>query len=140
MRIELRALVIAVMVMFVVLAVTFSLAKGVRQVRTGAAAEDARLGDSGNAKHPSPTPTAAPIALSQADIASGHQFYLTSCAKCHGADAKGSIGPNLHHLPLANSDIAGIIKTGFKGQMPSFAKKYSDAQIGDIAGYVRGLK
>lgn len=141
MRIEMRGLVIAVMAAFVALAVTFSLAKFVRQVQTGIAAENTRLGDNSHGKvAPPAAPPAATIALTPADIASGHQFYLESCAACHGDNAEGAYGPNLHHLPLAESDIASIIKTGFKGKMPSFAKKYSDSQINDIVGYVRGLK
>jgi len=72
-------------------------------------------------------------------IAQGHEFFGTSCSECHGDDATGDEGPNLHNLSISNARIAHTIKNGIKGEMPTFAKKYDDKQIAAIVSYLRTL-
>ena len=62
-----------------------------------------------------------------------------SCAHCHADDATGDEGPNLHKLKISDTHIALVVKSGIKGEMPIFAKKYDDAQIAAIAAYLRSL-
>jgi mono/diheme cytochrome c family protein len=71
--------------------------------------------------------------------AQGSQLFLNSCAHCHGADAHGDEGPDLHSLELSDRQIANTIKNGIKDQMPSFAKKLSDADIAKLTAYLRTL-
>jgi len=73
-------------------------------------------------------------------IAQGRKFFVQSCAHCHGADARGDEGPDLHDLPISDQRIAAIVKNGIKGEMPAFAQKYNDAEIGRLQAYVRSLK
>jgi len=73
-------------------------------------------------------------------IAAGGKLFLNSCAHCHGADARGDEGPDLHDLQMSDHHIINVIKTGFKGEMPSFAKKHSDAEIAKLLAYLRSLK
>jgi len=80
---------------------------------------------------PAPTPEA---------IAAGGRLFLNSCAHCHGADARGDEGPDLHDLQMSDRHIVNVIKKGIKGEMPSFAKKHSDAEIAELLAYVRSLK
>jgi mono/diheme cytochrome c family protein len=78
---------------------------------------------------------ASPQLLSQ-----GAGFFAQSCADCHGDDARGDEGPDLHSLAISNARIAAQIKNGTKGEMPSFAKKYNDQQVAALVAYVRSLR
>jgi mono/diheme cytochrome c family protein len=73
-------------------------------------------------------------------IAQGREFYGTSCSECHGDDATGDEGPDLHNLSISNARITATIKKGIKGEMPTFAKKYDDAQIATLVAYLRTLR
>jgi mono/diheme cytochrome c family protein len=73
-------------------------------------------------------------------VAEGAGFFGQSCGDCHGDDARGDEGPDLHGLAISNGRIAATIKHGVKGQMPSFARKYGDAQIAALVAYVRSLR
>ena len=80
-----------------------------------------------------PTPT------SPAMIAAGRALYLDSCAHCHGADARGDEGPDLHDVQVSDRYIANIITRGIPHEMPSFAKKHGPADISVLTAYVRSL-
>jgi len=73
-------------------------------------------------------------------LAQGAGFFAQSCADCHGDDAHGDEGPDLHNLGISNARIATQIKNGTKDQMPSFAKKYNDQQVAALVAYVRSLR
>ncbi len=62
-----------------------------------------------------------------------------SCAHCHADDASGDEGPDLRKLHLSDAHITLLVKSGIKGDMPSFAKKYDDAQIAAVVAYLRSL-
>ena len=72
--------------------------------------------------------------------AQGQKFYAMSCSECHGDDATGDEGPDLHNLPVSNAYIKVMIKKGLKGEMPTFAKKYNDQQIAALVSYLRTLR
>ena len=72
--------------------------------------------------------------------AKGQEFYETSCSECHGDDATGDEGPDLHNLPISNARIRVMIKQGLKGEMPPFTKKYNDQQITALVSYLRTLR
>jgi len=63
-----------------------------------------------------------------------------NCAPCHGDDARGDEGPTLYDLAKSDARITAIIKGGIKGEMPSFAKKFSDADVQALIAYLRTLK
>jgi len=73
-------------------------------------------------------------------VAQGHKFFAMSCSECHGDDATGDEGPDLHNLPISNARIRVMIKKGLKGEMPTFAKKYNDQQIAALVSYLRTLR
>jgi mono/diheme cytochrome c family protein len=74
-------------------------------------------------------------------VAKGHEYYDMSCSHCHGDDASGDDdGPDLHDLRISNARIAVAIKRGIKDQMPTFAKKYNEAQIKALVSYLRTLR
>ena len=70
----------------------------------------------------------------------GRALFLKNCAHCHGADARGDDGPDLHGLDLSDEWIANRIRKGKKGQMTAFAGKLQPADIDALIAYLRTLK
>src|SRR3982751_2943120 len=64
-----------------------------------------------------------------ADPLNGRHLFLLNCAHCHGDDARGDEGPNLHDLHKSDGRIREVITAGIKGEMPSFGKKFGDGDI-----------
>ncbi|HEX7652255.1 MAG TPA: heme-binding domain-containing protein [Verrucomicrobiae bacterium] len=69
----------------------------------------------------------------------GRALFLKNCAHCHGADARGDEGPDLHHLAWSADQIAQRIRQGKSGQMTAFAGKLTAAQIQQLTAYVQAL-
>jgi mono/diheme cytochrome c family protein len=67
-------------------------------------------------------------------------LFLRNCAHCHGADAHGDDGPDLHDIGWTNEQIASRIRKGKAGQMTAFAGKLKPAEIDALAAYVQSLK
>ena len=82
----------------------------------------------------------ASTAVLQGDAKRGYSLFDKSCAPCHGDDARGDEGPSLHNLAKSDARITTIIKGGIKGEMPSFAKKFGDADVQALIAYLRTLK
>jgi mono/diheme cytochrome c family protein len=92
--------------------------------------------------HQLPTPEVwfeVPTPSSSALIAQGRAQFLSSCAHCHGADATGDEGPDLHNVEVSDRYISNIITHGIKGEMPSFRKKLGRDEIAGLTAYVRSL-
>jgi mono/diheme cytochrome c family protein len=70
-------------------------------------------------------------------VRQGHEFFEMSCSECHGDDAHGDEGPDLHNLAISNRRIATTITKGVKGEMPSFAKTYDEHQIAALIAFIR---
>jgi mono/diheme cytochrome c family protein len=70
----------------------------------------------------------------------GYTLFMLNCAHCHGADARGDEGPDLHGVTKSDARIAAIIKNGIKGEMPKFGAKLTDAQVQALIAFVRTLK
>jgi mono/diheme cytochrome c family protein len=73
-------------------------------------------------------------------VARGRSLFLGSCAHCHGADASGDEGPDLHDEQVSDRYIARVITRGIPHEMPSFAKKHGAADIRALTAYVRSLE
>lgn len=67
-------------------------------------------------------------------------LFLKNCAHCHGADAHGEEGPDLHDLDWTDEQIATRIRNGKKGQMTAFAGKLSTEDVRAVIGYLRTLR
>jgi mono/diheme cytochrome c family protein len=70
----------------------------------------------------------------------GYDVYLSNCARCHGQEGQGGVGPRLAGevttaFPDAKDEIA-LVRTGRDG-MPSFAGDLSPTQIEDVVAYTR---
>jgi len=70
----------------------------------------------------------------------GYQLYMLNCAHCHGNDARGDEGPDLHGVTKSDARIASLIKDGKKGEMPKFSTKLNDAEVQALVAFVRSLK
>ena len=64
-----------------------------------------------------------------ADAAQGRHLFVMNCAHCHGDDARGDEGPDLHNLHRSDARIHEVITAGIKGEMPSFGKKLGDPDV-----------
>jgi mono/diheme cytochrome c family protein len=75
-----------------------------------------------------------------ADVSEGRHLFLLNCAHCHGDDARGDEGPDLHNLHKSDARIHQVITAGIKGEMPSFGTKLHDPDIRAITAYLRTLR
>ena len=69
----------------------------------------------------------------------GRHLFLMNCAHCHGDDARGDEGPDLHTLHRSDARIHEVIIAGTKGEMPSFGKKLGDPDVRQLIAYLRTL-
>jgi mono/diheme cytochrome c family protein len=98
---------------------------------------------SARTSHQLPTPEAwfmNPISPTPDAVAQGRKVFLGSCAHCHGADATGDEGPDLHGVESSDRYIANIITHGIKGEMPSFRKKLGSGDIHMVTAFIRSLE
>lgn len=76
----------------------------------------------------------------QGQLQRGFKLFDHNCAPCHGEDAHGDEGPDLHGLVKSDARLATVIKGGIKGEMPAFAKKFTDSDVQALLAYLRSLK
>jgi mono/diheme cytochrome c family protein len=69
----------------------------------------------------------------------GYTLFMMNCAHCHGNDARGDEGPDLHGVAKSDARIDSIIKDGVKGEMPKFGAKLTDADVRALIAFVRSL-
>ena len=74
-----------------------------------------------------------------ADAEQGRHLFLMNCAHCHGDDARGDEGPDLHDLHKSDVRIHEVITAGIKGEMPSFGQKLGDPDVRQLIAYLRTL-
>jgi mono/diheme cytochrome c family protein len=95
-----------------------------------------------NENIPASAESPAPISMSEpmAAAAAGRHLFVKNCARCHGVDARGDDGPDLHHLDSSDVQLARWIRNGKKGQMTAFAGELSPENINEVIAYLRTLK
>lgn len=70
-----------------------------------------------------PPPPGSQTVHKPADPNQGKSLFEQNCSTCHGIDAAGEEGPDLHGIPneLGNAAVEGIIQRGIRGTaMPGF--------------------
>lgn len=70
----------------------------------------------------------------------GYTLFMMNCAHCHGNDARGDEGPDLHGITKSDAHIAFVIKNGIKGEMPKFGAKLVDPDVQALIAFLRSLK
>ena len=86
-------------------------------------------------------PATPPAKLGPLDPEAGKALFQQNCVNCHGLDATGEEGPNLHGVPAALGDaaVAGIIRRGIPGTgMPS-SYTITEQDAANIVGWLRSL-
>jgi len=130
MSIEVKGLLLGLAAALGLLGVTFGLAPSFQPKKDAEA----------NREQPANAVSVTSTDALQGDAKRGHALFDHNCAPCHGDDARGDEGPNLHNLAKTDARITTLIKGGVKGEMPSFAKKFSDADVQALIAYLRTLK
>jgi mono/diheme cytochrome c family protein len=69
----------------------------------------------------------------------GYKLYLLNCAHCHGDDARGDEGPDLHGVTKSDQRIANLIQNGVKDEMPKFSAKLNDADTQALIAFIHTL-
>jgi mono/diheme cytochrome c family protein len=88
-----------------------------------------------------PGATETPLISPAATLAhQGYSLFMLNCAHCHGPDARGEEGPDLHGVAKSDARITSIIKNGIKGEMPKFGAKLTDTDVRALIAFVRSLK
>jgi mono/diheme cytochrome c family protein len=73
-------------------------------------------------------------------IAQGQQLFLMNCAHCHGDDARGDEGPDLHGLRKTDARLSALINNGIKGEMPRFNQKLSPSDVQALIAFLNSLR
>jgi mono/diheme cytochrome c family protein len=73
----------------------------------------------------------------------GAEVYAANCARCHGSDGGGGIGPQLSDGQVVEEfpDVASEVEvvTDGRGSMPAFGDRLSATEIDDVVKYTRTL-
>lgn len=86
-------------------------------------------------------PAGPPAKLGPADPEAGKALFQQNCVNCHGLDATGEEGPNLHGVPQALGDaaVSNIIRRGIPGTgMPS-SYILTEQDAANIVAWLRSL-
>ena len=70
----------------------------------------------------------------------GYDIFMRNCAHCHGADAHGDEGPDLHGATKSEARIASLIKNGIQGEMPKFGAKLGEDEIRALIAFISSLR
>lgn len=77
------------------------------------------------------------------DDASGEDIYVELCARCHGADMSGGVGPPLGPGSNAAAETDEFLEftiVNGRGRMPSFSSTLADDQVERLVGYMREVQ
>jgi cytochrome c oxidase cbb3-type subunit III len=94
-------------------------------------------GDQGSAANPG-APAQGPK-LTPEDVAMGKQLYAANCASCHGVDATGQLGPDLHGVVDRRGEqgVFNVVRNGLGGMPP--VTSINDQRVWQVIGYLRTL-
>jgi mono/diheme cytochrome c family protein len=86
-------------------------------------------------------PKATRPPTTQASVTAGRDVFVANCARCHGPNAEGGLGPQLagavvQKYPNAADQIAFVEGHSF----PPFRDRLSPEQIRDVVEYTRSAK
>lgn len=83
--------------------------------------------------------TESPNVNSEA-VVQGRQIFVKHCVECHGFDARGDEGSDLHNLRAGNVLIHQIITSGIRGEMPAYGRVLNDGEVRALISYLRTLR
>lgn len=78
-----------------------------------------------------------------AQVAAGKELFASHCAGCHGAEAKGGIGPDLttdnYKFGRNHDEVWASIHDGRPGGMPGFGNQLSADQVEELVAFCLSL-
>ena len=86
------------------------------------------------------SPTIESRTVNDQTVSEGRRIFVKHCVECHGFDAHGEDGPDLHTLRGGDRLIRQIITGGIKGEMPGYGKTLTEADVRALVGYLRTLR
>ncbi len=72
--------------------------------------------------------------------ASGVEIYDQLCARCHGSNLEGGVGPNLgldSRIVTEDDEYLRVTIISGRGSMPSFRQTLTEKQIARVIEYLR---
>jgi cytochrome c oxidase subunit II len=72
-----------------------------------------------------------------ADSDLGEQVFAGVCAKCHGAEGQGLIGPGLSASTVSNAAAVEEIVRNGRGEMPAVGADWDDREMNALTAYLR---
>jgi len=135
LSLELKAMVLATVSGLTVLGIAFT-TREIFQLNSAAATVSAAVG----ASRTNGLDGALAIPPPGTQEHQGYTLFMMNCAHCHGNDARGDEGPDLHGVTKSDARMTSIIKNGIKGEMPKFGSKLTDADVQALIAFVRSLK
>ena len=73
-------------------------------------------------------------------VTQGREIFVKHCAECHGFDARGEEGSDLHNLRAGDPLIRQVIIGGIKGEMPAYGKALGEEDLRALTVYLRTLR
>jgi mono/diheme cytochrome c family protein len=77
--------------------------------------------------------------FSRDTVIQGRRVFIKHCVECHGIDARGDEGSNLHSLRVGDALMRQIITGGIKGEMPAYGKVLNEPDVRALIAYLRTL-
>jgi|SRR3984893_9960675 mono/diheme cytochrome c family protein len=92
-----------------------------------------------NASMPAGKSVAQSRSINNPKVTAGAKLFALNCAHCHGIDATGDEGPDLHKVTKTDERIKSMILNGVKGEMPAFGKKLTQDDAATLVVFIRSL-
>jgi cytochrome c oxidase subunit 2 len=67
----------------------------------------------------------------------GEQTFAGACAKCHGEEGEGLIGPGLSASTVANAAVVAEIVRNGRGRMPAIGEEWEERQMKALTDYLK---
>lgn len=101
-----------------------------------ARAQEAQAGQTGAAAKADPTEHMTPEEINE-----GKLNFQGSCGECHGVDASGGVGPNLHGVVQKRGaqGVFSIIRYGLPGTAMAPVSSLNDKRAWQVVGYLKTL-
>ncbi|AGY60515.1 c-type cytochrome [Gloeobacter kilaueensis] len=85
------------------------------------------------------TPYEQKVLAIHGQLPQGQDLFERNCSSCHGTEANGWIGPNLHDVKKRKSDVQ-LIRQVTSGQTPPMPKfELNERQMADLLSYLKSL-
>ncbi|HET8653346.1 MAG TPA: cytochrome c, partial [Gaiellaceae bacterium] len=67
----------------------------------------------------------------------GEQIFDGACAKCHGLEGQGLIGPGLSASTVANAAVVAEIVRNGRGKMPAIGEEWDERQMKALTDHLK---